>query len=120
MAKINKKCAIFESKKLYENEVHEWIIKYVKEKDCLIDHNSTALLSDSLGLDLSKLANELDKLIILINQKNISVKEIEQHIGISKDYNIFELQNALANRQVLKANKIVSFCKEYKIIILFR
>ena len=106
---LTKKCAIFESKKLYDNEVHEWIIKYVKEKDCLIDHNSTALLSDSLGSDLSKLANELDKLIILINQKNISVKEIEQHIGISKDYNIFELQNALANRQVLKANKIINY-----------
>ena len=66
-------------------------------------------MSDSLGSDLSKLANELDKLIILINQKNISVKEIEQHIGISKDYNIFELQNALANRQVLKANKIINY-----------
>jgi len=106
---LTKKCVIFESKKLYDNEVHEWIIKYVKKKGCLIDHNSTALLSDFLGSDLSKLANELDKLIILINQKNISAKEIEQHIGISKDYNIFELQNALANRQVLKANKIINY-----------
>ena len=106
---VSKKCIIFESKKLYDNEVHEWIIKYVKKKGCLIDHHSTALLSDSLGSNLSKLANELDKLIILINQKKITVKEIEQHIGISKDYNVFELQNTLANREVLKANKIINY-----------
>ena len=70
------------------------------------------MLSDSLGSNLSKLANELDKLILLIKQKNITVKEIEQHIGISKDYNVFELQNALGNRQVLKATKIINYFSE--------
>ncbi len=116
-----KKCIVFESKKLYENEIYDWIINYMHEKKINIDNNATALISESIGTDLSKLTNELDKLIILIkNNETITAELVEQHIGISKDYNIFELQNALAKRNSLKANKIINYFaanpKNYNII----
>ena len=67
------------------------------------------MLAEYLGADLSKITNELDKLMLAVNkQEQITTKLIEYHIGISKDYNVFELQNALGKKQVVKANRIIN------------
>ena len=103
------KCVVFESKKLYENKIPEWINTYVNENGFNIDNSASAVLSEYLGADLSKITNELDKLMLAVNkQEQITTKLIEYHIGISKDYNVFELQNALGKKQVVKANRIIN------------
>ena len=71
---------------------------------------STAMLAEYLGTEISKVANELDKLMILLPQgSSISPLDIEKNIGISKDYNIYELQNALGEKDILKANRIINY-----------
>jgi len=103
------KCVVFDSKKLYENKIPEWINTYVNENGFNIDNSASVVLAEYLGADLSKITNELDKLMLVVNKKEqITTKLIEYHIGISKDYNVFELQNALGKRQVVKANRIIN------------
>ena len=103
------KCVVFESKKLYENKIPEWINTYVNKNGFNIDNSASAVLAEYLGADLSKITNELDKLMLVVNeQEQITTKLIEYHIGISKDYNVFELQNALGKKQVVKANRIIN------------
>jgi DNA polymerase-3 subunit delta len=106
---LDSKCVVFESKKLYENKIPEWINTYVNENGFNIDNSASAVLAEYLGADLSKITNELDKLMLAVNKKEqITTKLIEYHIGISKEYNVFELQNALGERQVVKANRIIN------------
>ena len=106
---INKNGIIFESKKLYDNQVPAWINKYLNSKSFTIDPVASALLNDYLGTDLSKIVNELDKLIISLPENSkINTKHIEENIGISKDYNNFELQNAISQKDILKANRIIN------------
>ncbi len=94
--KIAKDAVLFESKKIYENQIPAWIESYLKEKGLIIGHKALALLTEYLGNDLSKITNELNKLMINITPPaEITVNDIEQNIGISKDYNVFELHNAL-------------------------
>ncbi|MFO7829121.1 MAG: DNA polymerase III subunit delta [Bacteroidales bacterium] len=102
---------VFESRKLYDNEIPVWINNYVKTKNRNIDPNAGMLLNEYLGNDLSKIANELDKLIITLpeNEVKITTLHIERNIGISKDYNNFELHKALTQKNVLKANRIVNY-----------
>ena len=101
---------MFESKKLYENQVPDWIVKYIKEKGYTIEPVASVLLTDFLGANLGKVANELDKLIISLPQgSKITTKLIEENIGISKEFNNFELQNALVQKDVFKANQIVNY-----------
>jgi len=108
---INSKGILFESKKLYENEVPGWINAYLKKKNRTIDPGAGQLLTEYLGNDLSKITNELDKLIITLpeGEFNITSSHIERNIGISKDYNNFELHKALTQKNVLKANRIVNY-----------
>ncbi len=107
---IDKNGVVFESKKLYENQVPSWISNYLKEKNIKINPVAVRLLVDYLGTDLQKISNELNKLIISLNGKNeITPIDIEKNIGISKDYNIFELQKALTSKNTLKANQIVKY-----------
>jgi len=102
---------LYESKKLYDNEVPGWINAYLKKKNRSIEPGAAALLNEYLGNDLSKIANELDKLIITLpdGEFNITSNHIERNIGISKDYNNFELHKALTQKNVLKANRIVNY-----------
>jgi len=102
---------LYESKKLYDNEIPGWINAYLKKKNRSIDPGAAALLNEYLGNDLSKIANELDKLIITLpdGEFNITSNHIERNIGISKDYNNFELHKALTQKNVLKANRIVNY-----------
>tara|TARA_B100001758_G_C18416564_1_gene620392 strand:- start:9183 stop:10184 length:1002 start_codon:yes stop_codon:yes gene_type:complete len=105
---LAKKCIVFESKRLYENKIPSWIIEYVTKKGFSIDNSSTAILAEYLGADLAKITNELDKLMLTISKENkITTELIEYHIGISKNYNVFELQNALGDKNIVKANRII-------------
>lgn len=106
---IEKNGIIFESKKLYENQIPDWIQKYLVAKNFTVEPVATRLLLEHLGTDLEKISNELDKLLISLTAgSKITAKDVEENIGISKDYNVFELQNALTSRNVLKANRIVN------------
>lgn len=106
---ILKNSAYLESKKLYDDKVPGWISAYLSAKNISIEPKASVLLVEFLGSDLSKIANELDKLIISLEEgeKRITPELIERNIGISKDYNNFELQNALGRRDVVKANRII-------------
>ncbi len=106
---VKKSGVFFESKRLYENKVAPWIDSYLKRKGYFIEPTASQLLVDFLGAELSKISNELDKLIISLPQGvTISPKTIEENIGISKDFNVFELNKALGDKDVLKANRIIN------------
>ncbi len=116
---ISEKGILFESKRLYEDKIPDWIHDYLIHKNISIDMKACSLLIDYLGNDLSKLSNELDKLIISLPEDadSISADHIEKYIGISKDYNNFELHKALAKRNILKAYRIINyFAKNQKTI----
>jgi DNA polymerase III subunit delta len=102
--------AVFESKKLYENQVPDWISSQLRNKGFTILPDACAMLNDFLGNDLAKISNELEKLAIILKPgSRITPQEIEKNIGVSKDYNVFELQKALGQKDVLKSNKIVNY-----------
>ncbi|MBQ6769974.1 MAG: DNA polymerase III subunit delta [Bacteroidales bacterium] len=108
--KLDKKGVYFESKKLYDNNIPSWIQGYLKGEGYSITPKAMQMLADYLGTDLHKIANELKKLMIsLPKNKAIDDADVERNIGISKDFNVFELQNALGCRDVLKANRIVNY-----------
>ena len=108
--KIDKKGVWFESKKLYDSNIPGWIQNYLKGEGYAITPKATQMLADFLGTDLHKVANELKKLTIALpKNKSIDDADVERNIGISKDFNVFELQNAIGNRDVLKANRIVNY-----------
>jgi len=108
--KIDKMGVLFESKKLYDSNIPGWIQTYLSEKGYSITPKAMQMLADFLGTDLHKIRNELEKLIIALpKSKKIEDVDVERNIGISKDYNVFELQNALGRRDVVKANQIVSY-----------
>ena len=110
---LAKKCVVFESKKLYDNKIPVWINSYVTENGYTIDNSATAVLAEYIGADLSKITNELDKLMLVVKkEEQITTALIEYHIGISKDYNVFELQNALGKKEVVKANRIINHFSE--------
>ncbi|MCB0546008.1 MAG: DNA polymerase III subunit delta [Phaeodactylibacter sp.] len=107
---LKKDAVVFESKPLYDNQVPAWISAFLKKKKLSITPKAAELIADYLGSDLSKVANELDKLAInLPPGTEVNDQHIEANIGISKDYNIFELQRALGQRDVLKANRIINY-----------
>ena len=100
----------FESKKLYDNQVPGWIEKAVAELHCTIQPLAVQMLADYIGNDLSRINNELDKLMISTKQGElITAEKVEENIGISKDYNVFEFQKALVQRDALKAHRIVQY-----------
>ena len=108
--KIDKKGVWFESKALRDYNIPGWIQSYLKGEGYSITPKATQMLADFLGTDLHKIANELKKLIITLpKNKSIDDADVERNIGISKDYNVFELQNAIGSRDVLKANRIVNY-----------
>lgn len=107
---IQKTGLIFESKKLYENQVADWIKKVLVGSGYSITPKAAILLVEFLGTDLSKINNELEKLKLVIPKtKEIDPEAIEANIGISKDYNNFELKKALGERNVLKATRILNY-----------
>jgi len=107
---VKKLGVVFESKKLWDNKIPEWIQGYIKKQSFRIQARECELLSEYLGNDLSKIANELKKLTITLKKGDmISPDIIEQNIGISKEYNIFALTDALAAKDIYQSNKIIQF-----------
>lgn len=105
---IKKSGIIFESARLYDNKVPDWIGSYLRQRGHAITPKAAALLTEFLGADLGKIANELEKLLInLPAGARVDEDSIERNIGISKDYNVFELQKALALKDSQKAYRIV-------------
>lgn len=108
---LQKNGVVFTSKKIYDNKVPGWIQSYLNKKDIKIEPSAASILTEYLGNDLAKISNELDKLIITLpqNTNKIISEHIEKNIGISKDYNNFELMKALAKKNVLKVNRIIQY-----------
>ncbi len=107
---LEKKGIVFESKKLYENQVNDWLKRVLQGKKLQIDAKAAAMLVDFLGTDLSKIANEIDKLaIVLPAGSTITPEIIEENIGFSKDYNVFEFRKAIGEKNQLKAYKIANY-----------
>lgn len=110
---IAKTGLIYESKKLYENQVSDWIRRVLSGKKYQIEPKAAQMLVEFLGTDLSKISNELDKLMLILPQETIiNDKHIEENIGISKDFNNFELQKAIGAKNISKANRIINYFAE--------
>lgn len=107
---LDKNGLVFESKKLYENQIGLWITRVLQGKGYKIEPKANAMLVEFLGNDLSKINNELEKLqIILPKETIITAQHVEENIGISKDFNVFELQNALGSKNQYKAYQIANY-----------
>jgi len=107
---LNKTGGVFESKKLYENQVADWIRKVLSGKGYTIQPKASQMLVEFLGTDLGKISNELEKLeLVLQKGGEITPELIEMNIGISKDYNNFELKKAIGEKDILKATKIANY-----------
>jgi len=107
---IKKTGVVFESKKLYDNQVPDWIKRVLSPKGYTITPKASQLLVEFLGTDLGRINNELEKLqIVLPKNTQITPEHIEENIGISKDYNNFELRKAIGAKDSVKAFKIVQY-----------
>lgn len=107
---LDKVGVVFESKKLYENQVGDWIKRVLSGQGYSIDNKAVAMLVEFLGTDLSKINNELEKLkIILPKGHTFTPNDIEENIGFSKDFNNFELRKAIGEKNQLKAYQIIDY-----------
>lgn len=108
---IQQHSVFIESKKIYDNQLGPWINELVKERGYKIDAKATILLVESIGVDLSRISNELEKLFINIKSPDETINEnmVEKYIGVSKEYNVFELQRAIGRKDIMTANKIVNY-----------
>jgi DNA polymerase-3 subunit delta len=107
---LDTQCVYFESMRLRDYQVPPWIERYLMVKGIKINPDASSMLTEFLGTDLHKIVNELDKLLITSEGKQVITSAlIEQNIGISKDYNNFELQKAIGEKNILKANMIVHY-----------
>lgn len=107
---IAKNGCLFESKPLYDNQVSDWISSNLKEKGYQIEPKAGHMLVEFLGTNLSKIDNELEKLTLILPKGTvISPLHIEENIGISKDFNNFELRKAVGEKQVVKVNQIANY-----------
>ena len=113
-AEISKIGVLFESKKMKDAQLPGFIASYLKRKQVDIEPKASEMMAEFVGTDLNRMAGELDKLIITLpaGSRRITPEQIERNIGVSKDYNNFELRNALLTRDVLKANKIIKYFEE--------
>ena len=110
---LKKNAKVFESKKLYDNQVQNWINDTVNSAGFSIDRKSVSLINEHLGNSLSKISNEIDKLLeIKKKEKIIELDDIEKYIGISKEFNNFELRKALGEKNYNKAFQIAQYFSE--------
>lgn len=105
---------LFESRKLRERDLPVFIENYLRQQGASIDAKSQQIIADSIGSDLNRLVGELDKLLIALpeNDRRVTPAVVEQQIGVSKDFNSFELRDAIVNRNVFKANQIMKYFDE--------
>ncbi|WP_126247319.1 DNA polymerase III subunit delta [Chitinophaga rhizosphaerae] len=111
MAKLVKERGVMLStKKLYDNQIPQWAEAYVRSQGLAISEKACVMLADHIGNDLSRIANEIEKLMVNLPQgKKIDESDIEKYVGISKEYNVFELQNAIGQMDMTKAMRIVRY-----------
>jgi DNA polymerase III subunit delta len=108
--KIDQYAVTLNTKKMYENQLPEFVREYTQDKKISIDDRAILVLCESVGNDLHRLTNEIDKLTISLPAgTGISVDQVMNQVGISKEYNIFELQKAILNRDTLTATRIVNY-----------
>jgi DNA polymerase III subunit delta len=112
--KINAVC--FESKKLYNNQIADWIIKESKLHGLIMSPQAAVLLAEYVGIDLQIIENQIIKLAINLQKgAQVTIDHVRTHVGVSKEYNVFELQKAIGERNTAKAMQIVlSFCSNLK------
>jgi len=105
---------LFESKKLREWDLPKFIEGYLKERRVSIEPKSTEMIAESIGADLSRLTSELDKLVLSLpnGERRVTSQVVEEQIGVSKEFNSFELRDAIVNRNVYKANQIIKYFDE--------
>lgn len=104
------KAVVLESKKLYDNQVPDWIIAWCRSRKLSIEMPAAALIAEYLGTDLAKISNELEKLALnLPAESTITANHVQEYIGISKDYNVYELQKAFASRDLPKIARIQQY-----------
>lgn len=110
-AEIEKVGVLFESKKIKDAQLPGFIASYLKRKSVDIEPKASEMMAEFVGTDLSRMAGELEKLVITLPQgtRRVTPEHIEKNIGISKDYNVYELRAALVAKDVLKANTIIHF-----------
>lgn len=108
---IQKAGVLFESKKLYESQLPGFVSAYLRRKGVAMEQNAVMMVCESVGSDLSRLSGELDKLVLALPEREtrIGASFVEQHVGISKEFNNFELVSALVAKDVLKVNRIVKY-----------
>lgn len=107
---LQKNGEIFQSKKIYDNQLPSWTSEYVRSKGFDIAPRALMLLADHIGNDLGRMVNEIDKVLMNVkDRKSITEDDIEQFVGISKDYNIFEFQGAIATKNLVKAIRIIQY-----------
>jgi DNA polymerase-3 subunit delta len=108
--KIDQYALMLTTKKLYDNQLPEFVQEYIHDKKISIDHQAVQVLCEYVGNDLHRMANEIDKLTIsLPGSGSIDVDQVMKQVGVSKEYNVFELQRAILQRDTLMANKIVNY-----------
>lgn len=108
---LDRKGVVLDTKKYKDDHLPSFITSYLNEKGLKADPKSVLMLRESIGADLARIAGEIDKLSISIPRGTsaITPELVEEHIGISKEYNNFELQNAIINKDIYKANKIINY-----------
>jgi DNA polymerase-3 subunit delta len=107
---LKEKGVVLTTKKLYDNQLPEWTEELVESKELGISQKALMLLVDHIGNDLCRIENEIDKISInLGKRKTITEEDVEQYVGVSKDFNVFELQAALATKNLPKAIQIIQY-----------
>lgn len=111
MAKlIKEKGVLLSTKKMYDNQLPAWVEAYVSSLGRAISQKAGILLVDHIGNDLARIANEIDKLLVNLPEgKKIDENDIEKYVGISKEYNVFELQNAIGQKDITKVMRIIHY-----------
>ena len=113
-AEIEKVGFLFESKKMKDSQLPGFMTSYLKRKSVEIEPKASEMMAEFVGTDLSRMAGELDKLVITLAPgiRRVTPEQIERNIGISKDYNNYELRSAIVAKDVLKANRIIKYFAE--------
>ncbi|SMD38923.1 DNA polymerase III, delta subunit [Reichenbachiella faecimaris] len=109
---IDQKAVLMTATKFYDNQIPSWVESFVKSRNRQIDQKALQLIVEHIGNNLTRIANEIDKMLINIGEEpKIMAEHVYKNIGISKEYNVFELQKALSFRNVMKANEIITYFK---------
>ncbi|MFZ1329522.1 MAG: DNA polymerase III subunit delta, partial [Chitinophagaceae bacterium] len=107
---VKEKGVLLTTKKMYDRELPEWTQELLRSKGLTISPKGLALLVDHIGNDLVRIEKEIDKLSVNLGKRTaISEEDIEQYIGVSKDYNVFELQSALASKDLSRSIRIIQY-----------